>query len=188
MIITFLGIDAGSKNAGYAIISTRVKKDKIEYKLHECGKLKHLLNDLKEPAHNKLKTHVKELKEKINKYNVDFILAERYMTRGINGTTVEYVNQMLGALCVSVNQELTQIAAVTWKNRVNKFFNLKDFYKYCYRVEPHEIDAIFQAMWLAEKKTGKDIFRKLKKEKRREELREKILCKTTSELKKERKK
>lgn len=187
MEITFLGIDAGSKNAGYGVISVRVRGNKVKYKIHECGKLNNLLNDLKKPAHTTLKAHVKELKDKINKYGVTYILAERFMNRGRNGVTGEYVNQMLGAFCVSIKQEMTQIPAATWKNRVNKFFDLRDFYKFCYRVEPHEVDAVLQAMWLAEKKTGKDIFIKFKSAKKRNKLREMILCKTMSELKKERK-
>ena len=76
------------------------------------------------------------------KHGVDFILAERYMSRGRNGATIEYVNQMLGALEYASPYEVTQISASTWKNRLKRIFDLKQFYKECYRVEPHEIDAI----------------------------------------------
>lgn len=182
-MITVLGIDPGSVNAGYAVIRVRVKKNKLEYKLEECGKLSNLLKELKLPHKKELKAHVKEVKALVKKYGVDCILAERYMARGMKGSTIEAVNQMLGALEIGLAQEITQIPAATWKNQVNRKFDLKEFYK-TVPVEAHEVDAVFQAVWLAEKKLGIDLLGKFTSIKKRNQLVKVITWKTTSQLKK----
>lgn len=184
---TFLGLDPGKKNAGIAIVRVRIKNKKAQFRIEECGKLKHLVSDLKVSPKKQLKKHVAEIRGLAKKYKVDYVLAERYMARGRNGATIEYVNQMLGAMEYGLNYDITQIPSSTWKNRVNKFFVLNDFYKSCYRVEPHEIDAIFQAMWLAEKKMEIPLFEKLAKKSKRDKLIKVIMCKTSSPLKRERK-
>lgn len=186
-MITILGIDPGSVNAGYAIVRIRVKNSKVQYQLEECGKLKSLLKDLKRPHKKELRAHVKEVKALVKKYDAEYILAERYMTRGIKGSTIEAVNQMLGALEIGIPLEITQIPAATWKNQVNKVFDLKEFYG-SVRVEPHEIDAVFQAMWLAGKKLNVDVLKIFKKSKNINQLRKVIECKTTSSLRKPKRK
>ncbi len=183
-MITILGIDPGSVNAGYAILRARVKNKKIQYKLEECGKLNNLLKDLKHPHKKVLKAHVREVKSLVNKYKADYVLTERYMTRGIKGSTIEAVNQMLGALDIGLSQEITQIPAATWKNQVNRIFDLKEFYK-SVRVEPHEVDAVLQAFWLAGKKLNVNLLTIFKSKKTINQLRKVIECKTTSQLKKE---
>lgn len=188
MKLTIMGIDPGSTNAGIAVIRIKIKKDRVRVYVKRCGKLKNLLKDLKLPHKKELQRHVNEIREVVKEFQVDFILAERYMARGGKGATIEYVNQMLGAVEYGIKQEVTQIPAATWKNRVNKVFDLNQFYKDCYRVEPHEIDAIFQAFWLAEKKMNLDLIGYFESEKIRDKLIQVILCQTTSTLKKERKK
>lgn len=182
-MITILGIDPGSVNAGYAVLLVRVKNKKVQYKLEECGKLDNLLKDLKKPHKKVLRAHVKEVKSLVTKYQVDYLLTERYMTRGIKGSTIEAVNQMLGALEIGLSQEITQIPAATWKNQVNRIFDLKDFYK-SVRVEPHEVDAVLQAMWLAGKKLDVNVLAIFKSKKNINQLRKVIECRTTSKLKK----
>lgn len=186
-IITIMGLDAGTKNYGYAVVSFKKKGNTVKYKIRECGKLNNLIADLKQPHKPELKVHLKEIKDKIKLYKVDYILAERFMARGNRQTTIECVNQMLGALDASISQEVTQIPAATWKNRANRFFDLKEFYKFCYRVEPHEIDAIFQAVWLYEKKESVEAFNLFSQKNTRDLLWEEVQRKTTSQLKKERK-
>ncbi len=182
-----MGIDPGSTNAGIAIINVKIKEDRVKVYIKECGKLKNLLTDLKKPHRKELQEHVKEIRDLAKKYNVDFILAERYMSRGRNGATIEYVNQMLGAMEYGLSYEITQISASTWKNRINRVFDLKQFYKYCYRVEPHEVDAVFQAMWLAEKKLEIEFLEFFESDEARKNLKRVILCQTTSLLKKRKK-
>ncbi len=186
-MITILGIDPGSVNAGYAVIRFRVAKGKMEFRFEECGKLKMLLKELKVPHKKVLRQHVAEVRKLVKTYGVEAILTERFMTRGIKGPTIEAVNQMLGALDIGLPQEITQISAATWKNQVNKVFDLKEFYKKV-RVQPHEIDAVFQAMWLAEKKLGVKILATFSSSSRRKKLIRMIECKTTSPLKKARRK
>ncbi len=185
--LTVMGIDPGSTNAGIAIINVKIKEDRVKVYIKECGKLKNLLTDLKKPHRKELQEHVKEIRDLAKKYNVDFILAERYMSRGRNGATIEYVNQMLGAMEYGLSYEITQISASTWKNRINRVFDLKQFYKYCYRVEPHEVDAVFQAMWLAEKKLEIEFLEFFESDEARKNLKRVILCQTTSLLKKRKK-
>lgn len=182
-MITVLGIDPGSVNAGYAIVRVRVKGKRSEYKLEECGKLKHLLKDLKKPHKKELKAHVKEVRALVKKYKVDYVLVERYMTRGIKGSTIEAVNQMLGALEIGLTQEITQIPAAVWKNQVNRKFDLKEFYA-TVPVEPHEVDAVLQAVWLAGKKLEVDLLEAFTSVRKRNQLGKVIAWKTTSPLKK----
>jgi len=184
---SILGLDPGSKNAGYAVLRVRIKKKKLQYKIEETGKLKNLLTDLKIPHRKILQKHVGEVRAIIKKYGIKYVLAERYMARGGKQATIEYVNQMLGALEYALPVEVTQISAATWKNRINRIFDLKKYYKECYRVEPHEIDAVFQSMWLAEKKFDRKFTDKFGKSKNRKNLTKVIECKTTSVLKKQKK-
>lgn len=179
---TILGIDIGTVNAGFGVVQFQVKKNKVAYKIHKCGLLQCLVKDLSVPHKRELKAHVREVKKLVKTYAVDYVLEERYMTRGIKGSTVEAVNQMMGALDLSLKQEVTQIPAATWKNRVNKFFDLKFLYTQAY-VPPHEIDAVLQAFWLAEKKMGCEIIPQLTSWKEQERLLEVIEACTTTKLK-----
>jgi Holliday junction resolvasome RuvABC endonuclease subunit len=188
-MITILGLDPGSVNYGFSVVRFDQVGKKLEYKILECGMLGSLLKDLSKPHKATLKKHLKEIKGILSDYQIDYIFAERYMTRGIKGATVEAVNQMLGALDVSVKQEVTEMPASTWKNRVNKFWQLKDegTKKGVYsrsRTLPHEVDATLQCFWLAEKKLGIDILPRFKKKREQDNFLKSLEICTTSPLRK----
>lgn len=154
-----MGNDAGSTNYGFSVIEFSKKNNKVKYKILECGQLKNTVKDLKLPAKPILNKYKKEIKKKIKKYGIKHHICERYMPRGRFGNTSEYVNIMIGFL-LAQKLPVTILTASTWKNRVNKFIGKKQkgeklsgldkFYKIVC-VPPHEIDATFQAMYLAEK-------------------------------------
>lgn len=76
----------------------------------------------------------------IRKYKIDGIYAERYMSRGMGGPTIESVNMMLGLL-QSFQLPDRYIPAAVWKNAVRRQgVDLKLEYKIC-RSAPHQLDA-----------------------------------------------
>jgi hypothetical protein len=162
--ITVMGNDAGSTNYGYSVIRFTKNRNKIKYKILECGELQTKLKDLKIPPKPALKKYYKEIKLKVIKYKIDHFICERYMPRGRFGNTSEFVNIMIGYL-IAKKTPVYLLTASTWKNRLNKFVGKKQvdelsglskFYKVV-GVPPHEIDATFQAMFLAEKLFKADI-------------------------------
>lgn len=157
--ITVMGNDAGSTNYGYSVIKFKVKHGEVSYKILECGQLQNTLKDLKVVAKPILNKYKKEIRAKIKKYGINNMICERFMPRGRFGNTSEFVNIMIGFL-LAQKEPVLLLTASTWKNRVNKFIGKKKkgeklsgldkFYKIVC-VPPHEIDATFQAMYLAEK-------------------------------------
>lgn len=166
MKITIMGNDAGSTNYGYSVIKFTKSRNKIKYKILECGQLNNTLKDLKVPAKPILNKYKKEINAKIKKYAITDMICERFMPRGRFGNTSEFVNIMIGFL-LAQKQPVLLLTASTWKNRVNKYIGKKQkgdklsgldkFYKVV-GVPPHEIDATFQAIYLAEKLFKADIF------------------------------
>ena len=134
-----------------------------------------------------LDKYLREVKKISKGYEVDEIVAERFMSRGNGGTLIESVNMMLGQLNTVSRNKITLLSASTWKNRVNKFFDLKDFYTQV-RVEAHEVDAVLMSMYCAEQILDLDILPRFKKKNERTNLIKVIESCTTSQLKKPKRK
>lgn len=90
------------------------------------------------------------VKRLLNRHDIAGICSERYMTRGIKGKSVECVSTMNGItsyLAVSKNIPMIILPAAVWKNRVNKYVDLKELYiKLKSAYKPHEIDSAFIAL------------------------------------------
>lgn len=181
--ITIMGNDAGSTNYGYSVIKFYLKNNKLKYQILECGQLNNRLTDLKVPAKTQLKKYINEINAKIRKYKIEQHICERYMPRGRFGNTSEYVNIMIGYLLAS-KLPVTLITASMWKNRLNRFMGGKGkLDKFCKAVcvPQHEIDATFQAMYLAEKIFKMEILDKFKHIKNLIKLKQRVERCTTSE-------
>lgn len=182
-MITVLANDPGTKNYGFAVMSLKKEGSKIKYRLHKTGKLSNTADIKNKSIQKELGTYLKELKGHIKGHKITHIIAERYMTRGIKGPLVESVNMMLGGMSVTFKQPIQLVPAAIWKNRANKFFDLKAFYKEV-RLEAHEIDATFMSFYTAEKLWGVDILDRFAKPKELRRLKERLEECSISPLKK----
>lgn len=151
-MITILGHDTGVTNGCVAVVSFRPNpKNKNlpwQFNIRTLKILPNTLSDMKSDQTGQLKKYVNDVMEIFNKYSVDHLVAERFMIRSFRTATAEYICVMLGALDNEMRWRKKKppvfIPAVTWKNAVNRLFNLKDFYKQVHAL-PHECDSVLMA-------------------------------------------
>lgn len=138
-----LSLDPGTANFGYAVIDIRHKGEKTSFRVLENGKCEHTVKTLKtgKTLREEMALHEYWLGDLVARYSPDAVAAERYMTRGINGPTVECVNIMLGMVFMLVPTPSKIMPAATWKNAVSRQgVDLKEQYKKT-MVTPHQVDA-----------------------------------------------
>lgn len=144
-----LAHDPGSVNYGYALVAGRVQGKRLKVRILESGKLTNTITQMKK---RRLRTrqreaYVKEIEVLVKKYKPDWMIAERYMTRGIRGLLVECVNSMLGSLEARVPIPCVLVPAVTWKQEWNRTgLDLKALYKVV-RTTPHQLDAVMMGIF-----------------------------------------
>lgn len=147
-MITILGIDPGTVHAAHAII--RIKPN-LQYTIVGHGMFQHPLKGL-------IGTSIRERKNKftreLNKlrrdFDVDCVIAERFMTRGRGGsTTIEEVSAMLGLIMNSGFRNMCFITAAQWKNEINKVLVLDELYEHAkqHGIPPHRVDAVGIALY-----------------------------------------
>lgn len=181
-MITVLGHDPGTTNAGFAVVSFRQnpanKKSPWQFKIHTVGILQNTLSDLKANQEEQLRKYAEELTSLLVKYKAESVIAERFMIRSFRTATAEYVSFMLGYLICYLKEktktkpDLTPIPAVTWKNAVKRIFDLDAFYKDVHAY-PHEIDSVLMCFYTT------NCLSVLSTAKARKELKCKIESKTT---------
>lgn len=169
MRLTIASSDPGTKNYGFGVVQFKVEGNTVKYKVVHTCKLTKAADIKNADIKDQLAAFNKETKAKFRVYKPTHLIAERFMTRGIKGPLVESVNMMLGVLAYANKQPVIFVPAVVWKNRVNKFFDLKAFYKEA-GVEAHEVDAVLMAFFAAERITGKDVLPRFAKAKERTKL------------------
>lgn len=138
-----LSLDPGTSNFGYAVVEVRHNKGQVAARVLENGKCEHTVRTLK-----KAKTMREEMDQfeiwlgsLYGQYQPDAVCAERYMTRGINGPTVECVNIMIGQVLTLLPMPFKIMPAATWKNAISRQdLDLKEQYKLT-KVTPHQVDA-----------------------------------------------
>ena len=135
--------DPGTSNYGYAIVEGEPVSDtKLKFRVLENGMCPCTMKELKDHRLRRIEknSYLKWVGELIDKFQPDYMIAERFMTRGISGPTIESVNMMLGIL-QSFNLRDKYIPAAVWKNAATRNgIELKAWYKFC-RVAPHPLDA-----------------------------------------------
>lgn len=88
----------------------------------------------------------------VKKFRVCHLTGERFQPRGISrGNTTELIGMMYGAI-LAAKLPIQLILPATWKNQVNRQFDLKAMYyskkgNTPYLGEPHELDATLIAMY-----------------------------------------
>lgn len=137
--ITVLGTDPGTANFAFSV--TRVKINApFRYKVLKTGMIENTVRDLTGLLDKQSEAFKKEIKALVKEYDVDVIMAERFMNRGRNGNTGELVSFMLGLMKEIKGTHLTLLTAAQWKNAFNRIQDLKALYKESSLVA-HRIDA-----------------------------------------------
>ena len=140
--------DPGSRNYGYAIVEGILVGQRLKFRILENGLCPSTMNNLKDHKIRQQQRlcYLEWVKRMAQKYEVKAMFAERYMTRGIKGPTIESVNMMLG-LMQSLLLPDRYIPAAVWKNAVTRQgIDLKQEYKYC-KTAPHQLDAVLIGIW-----------------------------------------
>jgi hypothetical protein len=145
-----LSLDPGSVNFGLSFL----KISRTQYKIVRCGMMTQLMKDLKSGTQEDSKQFSSQLSRILRRSKPTDVIAERYVAR-IRGATIESVNMMLGLTMAAVNNipgnRMHILMAATWKNCLNKFFCIEDFYKECKPVPDHAVDATLIGFYFAHK-------------------------------------
>jgi hypothetical protein len=165
-MFTVLGMDPGTSNFAYSVVEVGINPIKFNILTHRM-----LNSPIKEMSGldvgQRLQTFAKEIRAIKRTYNVDFAVAERFMTRGHKGTTIEAVSAMLGSLSGIFKTDVCFITAAQWKNSINKQLNLDDLYVGLkpYGIPTHRIDAVCIGLYGATLALEEPHFSMLKSEK-----------------------
>jgi hypothetical protein len=126
------------------------KDQKIRVKVVANGMCPHTVKELKSGRTLRctLLTYKKWVTQLKRKYRVQFTAAERFMTRGGKGPTIEAVNMMLGNLCSDPKIPCKVLPAAQWKNAVRRAnVDLPKWYKWA-KVTPHQLDACLIGIYM----------------------------------------
>lgn len=142
-MITLMAHDPGTTNYGYAIVRGEQRANgTVKFRVLENGLAPVTIKNLKDHRARRIEKNAYRewCDELVQKYQPQGIIAERYMTRGLSGPTIESVNMMLGVLqCYDLPDMF--IPAATWKNGVTRTgIELKAEYKRV-KTTPHQLDA-----------------------------------------------
>lgn len=152
-----LGLDPGSRNFGASLVEFCTENRKLTVLRSEV---------LTKPVHDLTNFVVeatnfrKEIHEWVTnpEMSVNGIVAERFQSRGLKGSTVECVSVMLGLIHASHDSlPFKVITAANWKTPLQKRFqlDLKEVYhEYRFDIPAHQIDAAFIAVYGVEQAFG----------------------------------
>ena len=147
-MLTILGIDPGTNNNAYSVVQI---KPNMQYKILTHGMFAKPLKGLTGTSVlPRAKAFDRELGKLRRTYDVDCVIAERFMTRGRGGgTTIEEVSAMLGIILNSGFRNACLITAAQWKNEINKKLVLDELYEFAkrYGIPAHRVDATGIALY-----------------------------------------
>lgn len=142
-MLTLLSSDPGYTNYGYSVIQFNRLDNRLRFRILKNGLCRDTVSNLKDSKvlRKQLDAYDSFVTNLVSTYKVDALCAERFMTRGINGPSVEMVNFMLGVMIQSTGLPVKLWPAVVWKNAAKrKGVDLKHWYKWC-RATPHQLDS-----------------------------------------------
>jgi len=131
-MIRVLSGDPGTRNFALAVQEAKVVEGRLKIRIIGTAMIPdtHTLTDLKEETQDQLKRFRRIMIGLRKEYEPDFVLMERFQSRGMGGATIEHVNMMLGVAMLSFRGASCDIlTAAMWKNRTHKFFDLKAAYR-----------------------------------------------------------
>lgn len=138
---TILSMDPGTNNYAWSVINV---SRPFEVEVLASGMIKNTVNSLVGNVAQNADEFRTEVDALLKEFDPDFFIAERYMSRGHGGTTIELVNIMIGiviSMWTKNADRLKLIPAAQWKNEWNKHSNLVEFYSKV-SCTVHQIDAI----------------------------------------------
>lgn len=142
--------DPGSRNYGYGIVkATQLRGKRIKVQVLENGMCPVPINQLKSgrTLRRGLAAYKFWCQSLAAKYGIQFVVAERFMTRGGKGPTIESVNMMLGALMLG-DVPCKVLPAAQWKNALRRAdIDLSYWYKWA-KVTPHQLDACLIGIYI----------------------------------------
>ena len=151
--ITVLAQDPGSRNYAVSVVRGSLIRGNLKVKVITNFLLTSLITQLKEPAEflKESDNYQEAIRDYIKKYKPDAIAIERFMARGLRGSTGEYLATMLGLQRSLTRLDIYAIPAVTWKSATKRWgIDLKMLYKET-RTTPHQVDATVMGIWLIAK-------------------------------------
>lgn len=148
-------MDPGSTNYGMAVVEATPD-----------GKVRIVANSLcSNPVYDltqfneQRKAYIGEIDQWVKLYEPNGLVAERFLSRGLQGSLGEYVSCMIGFTAQEYDH-LSFLApmAATWKVPLQKrfAFDLKELYKQC-GTTPHQLDACFIGIYALEKGLGQKL-------------------------------
>jgi Holliday junction resolvasome RuvABC endonuclease subunit len=151
--IRTLSHDPGSTNYGWAVTEVTYTGRSVQFGVLATGMLKHRIVQLKDSdaLTATRRKYLREITRVVDKYRPTALIAERFMTRGMKGTLIEYVAFMLGLLqfvthTYGMNYKL--VPASQWKNEVTRWgVDLNDLYTWS-KITPHQTDAVFMGLYM----------------------------------------
>ncbi len=148
-------MDPGSTNYGMAVVEATPD-----------GKVRIVANSLcSNPVHDltqfneQRKAYIAEIDGWVELFKPNGLVAERFLSRGLQGSLGEYVSCMIG-FTAQKYEHLSFLApmAATWKVPLQRrfSFDLKELYKQC-GTTPHQLDACFIGIYALEKGLGQKL-------------------------------
>jgi len=149
--LRILSLDPGTYNYGYSIIEVYEDGD---WSLLKSGRIHTTLKVMNSGMRDQSSGYAGVIRSLVRDHFITHVIAERYMSRRMGGTTIECVNAMLGitmAVCDQLRVFLKVIPSSQWKNeagRRNEFL-LEDMYQSGKenRITPHTIDAVMIGLY-----------------------------------------
>ena len=139
--IRILALDPGTSNFGWSVLEVQRP---FKVSLLASGLIERPMTEMA-GSHfgDQIEALLDEISEITQEFGTCHLIAERYMARGMKGSTIELVNCMLGALVARSglkSQNVKLLPAAQWKNEFNRIYNLEEFYKSVNCVD-HQADA-----------------------------------------------
>lgn len=143
--------DPGTSNYGFAVVRAEAApRNRVKVTILKNGLCPERVKVLKSGSQLRasLLAYQAWYTKIVKEYNVQFLVAERFMTRGGKGPTIESINMMLGVLvCGALPCKV--LPASQWKNSVSRAgIVLDDWYKWC-KTTPHQLDACLIGVYMA---------------------------------------
>lgn len=147
--------DPGSTNYGMAIVEA-TKDRKVRIVANSlCSNPVYDLTKFNEQR----KAYISEIDQWAQLYKPNGLAAERFLSRGLQGSLGEYVSCMIGFTAQKYeNLSFFAPMAATWKVPLQRRFefDLKELYKQC-GTTPHQLDACFIGIYALEKGLGVEL-------------------------------
>lgn len=148
--------DPGKTNYAVAVVKGKVVRGKLRLRVIFNNMVSNTVKQLTDGTvlKQEIKAYLVETFQYGAAHKPNLFIAERFMTRGLKGPTIEMIGIMLGAFVSRLPVPYALVGASTWKNEMKRRgLDLKEMYKLA-RVTPHQLDAVLMAVYQLIKSMG----------------------------------